>query len=82
MTRIQKERYADLAEYEKIKNTYILTVEQLKKACKELIVMHPLPRVDEIAFNVDNTEHAKYFKQVGYGLLVRMGLLNLILRDA
>lgn len=79
VTRIQKERYADPAEYQKIKNSYVLTAEQLQTAHEELIVMHPLPRVDELAFDVDNTKHAKYFKQVWYGLLLRMGLLGLVL---
>jgi len=79
VTRIQKERYADPAEYQKIKNSYVITAEQLQTAHEELIVMHPLPRVDELAFDVDNTKHAKYFKQVWYGLLLRMGLLGLVL---
>ncbi|MEM2901314.1 MAG: aspartate carbamoyltransferase [Candidatus Bathyarchaeia archaeon] len=79
VTRIQRERYADPAEYEKIKNSYVLTANQLAGARDELIVMHPLPRVDEVEFDVDKTKHAKYFKQVWYGLLVRMGLLSLVL---
>jgi aspartate carbamoyltransferase catalytic subunit len=79
MTRIQRERYADPAEYEKIKNSYVLTANQLNDARDQLIVMHPLPRVDEVEFDVDKTKHAKYFKQVWYGMLVRMGLLSLVL---
>lgn len=79
VTRIQRERYADPAEYEKIKNSYVLTANQLAGARDELIVMHPLPRVDEVEFDVDKTKHAKYFKQVWYGLLVRMALLSLVL---
>jgi aspartate carbamoyltransferase catalytic subunit len=79
MTRIQKERFADLAEYEKVKGSYRLTAHELSKARKDSIVMHPLPRVDEVAPDVDNTKHAKYFEQVWYGLVLRMGLLSLVL---
>jgi len=79
MTRIQKERFADLAEYEKIKGSYRLTPKELRKSKEKAIVMHPLPRVDEVSFEVDYTSHAKYFKQVWYGLLVRMALLGLVL---
>jgi len=79
MTRIQKERFVDPAEYEKVKGSYRLSLEDVKEAGRKPIVMHPLPRVDEISFDLDNTPHAKYFKQVWYGLLVRMGLLSLVL---
>ena len=82
MTRIQKERFADLAEYEKVKGSYRLTAQELSKARKDSIVMHPLPRVDEVAPDVDNTKHAKYFEQVWYGLVLRMGLLALVLGAA
>ncbi len=79
MTRIQKERFADLAEYEMVKGSYRLTRDGLKHAKRKAIVMHPLPRVDEISFDVDDTYHARYFRQTFYGLLVRMALLSLIL---
>ncbi len=79
MTRVQKERFADLAEYEKVKGSYRLTAEELAKAKKSAIVMHPLPRVDEVAADVDSTSHAKYFQQVRYGVVLRMGLLALVL---
>lgn len=79
MTRIQKERFADLAEYEAIKGSYRLTQADLKHAKKGAIVMHPLPRVDEIDADVDGTIYARYFRQVWYGVLSRMGLLALIL---
>src|SRR5213593_950867 len=78
MTRVQKERFADLAEYEKVKGSYRLTAEELAKAKKNAIVMHPLPRVDEIDSSVDSTSHAKYFPQVGNGVVLRMGLLGLV----
>jgi len=81
MTRIQKERFADPEEYEKVKSSYRLTAGDMKKARKLAIVMHPLPRVDEIAYDVDGTGHAKYFKQVWYGLLSRMALLVLVLGE-
>jgi len=79
MTRIQKERFADPAEYEAVRGSYRLTQADLKEAKRDAIVMHPLPRVDEVDFDVDSTAHARYFKQVWYGLLVRMGLLALVL---
>ena len=82
MTRIQKERFADPAEYETVKGSYRLTQADLRDAKRNSIVMHPLPRVDEIDADVDNTSHARYFKQVWYGLLVRMGLLSLLLSSS
>jgi len=81
MTRIQKERFADLAEYEKVKGSYRLDAAELASAKREAIVMHPLPRVDEISADVDGTSHAKYFKQVWYGLLTRMTLISLVLGE-
>lgn len=79
MTRIQKERFPDLAEYEKVKGSYRLGVAELASAKADAIVLHPLPRVDEISPDVDGTAHAKYFKQVWYGLLTRMTLISLVL---
>jgi len=79
-TRIQKERFPDPAEYEKVKGSYKVTVELLKKAKDDLIILHPLPRVDEIDYGVDKTKHAYYFKQASYGVPVRMALLKLILK--
>src|SRR5712692_2307230 len=79
MTRIQKERFADLAEYEKVKGSYRLTAAELGKAKKSSIVMHPLPRLDEVDADVDATAHAKYFQQVGHGVVLRMALLALVL---
>lgn len=79
MTRIQQERFPDIEEYEKVKGAYILdrrTCEQLKP---DAIIMHPLPRVAEIAPEVDALPQAKYFEQAGNGLPVRMALLSLIL---
>ena len=78
VTRLQKERYVDSSEYEKVKGAYKLTEDMLRSAKDSLIIMHPLPRVDEITFDVDSTRHAKYFKQTQYGVLTRMALLALI----
>jgi aspartate carbamoyltransferase catalytic subunit len=79
MTRIQKERFPDPAEYAKVKGSYRIDLETLSDAKKNLIIMHPLPRVDEIAPEVDNTQFARYFQQVRNGIVVRMALLALIL---
>ncbi len=79
VTRIQKERFPDLAEYEKIRGSYKITHETLKEARKNLIIMHPLPRVDEIDPAIDSTPYAIYFKQAKYGVIVRMTLLSLVL---
>jgi len=80
MTRIQKERFPDPEEYEKVAGSYRLTVAALKGAKSHAIVLHPLPRVDEIEEAVDSTAHAKYFEQAANGVHVRMALLALILR--
>jgi len=79
MTRIQKERFGSLEDYEKVRGSYRLTATDLTQARPKMIVMHPLPRVDEIEYTVDATPHAKYFRQVWYGLLVRMSLIGLVL---
>lgn len=79
VTRIQKERFPDPAEYAKVKGSYRIDLEALTEAKKDLIIMHPLPRVDEIAPEVDNTPYARYFQQVRNGIVVRMALLALIL---
>jgi len=78
VTSIQKERFPDIEEYEAVKGSYRITSEILKEAKDEMIILHPLPRVDEIAREVDETKHAKYFKQVYYGVIVRMAILYLI----
>jgi len=79
VTRIQKERFSDPAEYEKVRGSYKITLETLKEAKEGLIILHPLPRVEEIDFAVDHTPYARYFKQTYYGLLLRMALLALVL---
>jgi aspartate carbamoyltransferase catalytic subunit len=79
VTRIQKERFPDLAEYAKVKGIYKINLKTLKSAKKDLIILHPLPRLDEIAAEVDSTPQARYFQQVWNGIVVRMALLALVL---
>jgi len=79
VTRVQKERFSNPDEYEKVKNSYVVDKDFLKKAKKDLIVMHPLPRINEISTEIDGTPHAWYFKQMRHGVYVRMALLSLVL---
>lgn len=79
VTRIQKERFPDLEEYEKIRGAYRITTEALQRAKRSLIILHPLPRVDEVSSDVDYTPYARYFKETWYGLVTRMALLCLVL---
>ena len=76
MTRIQRERFTDPLEYERNKGIYILTRRKLERAKSSLLVMHPLPRVDEIAIDVDDDPRAVYFEQARYGMFIRMALLE------
>jgi len=75
MTRIQKERFPDEDEYAKVAGIYTLTSADLAGAKGEMIVMHPLPRVNEISSDVDETRHARYFEQAFYGVVARMALM-------
>ena len=75
MTRIQRERFVDPLAYERCKGVYILTRSKLERAKPELLVMHPLPRVDEIHIDVDDDPRAVYFEQARYGMFARMALL-------
>jgi aspartate carbamoyltransferase catalytic subunit len=79
MTRVQKERFADQKQYEKMKNFFILTADLVKSAKENLLVMHPLPRVDEITTDVDALPNAAYFRQAKNGVFIRMALLNEVL---
>lgn len=81
MTRIQKERFASIEEYHEQSGVYVLDAEKMKLAKEDLIVMHPLPRVDEIAVEVDDDPRAKYFEQTEYGLYARMALIMTMLQD-
>jgi aspartate carbamoyltransferase catalytic subunit len=75
MTRIQSERFASVEEYEAQKNVYVLDKEKMKLGKKDLVVLHPLPRVDEITMDVDDDSRALYFKQARYGVFIRMALV-------
>jgi len=79
VTRVQKERFPDPAEYEKVKGSYRVDLKVLSNARDDLMILHPLPRVDEIALEVDQTKYAYYFKQASYGVPVRMALLALVM---
>jgi len=79
MTRIQKERFADLTEYEKVRGRYIIDGEFLRKLKKKTTILHPLPRVDEVSSDVDSYPGAAYFRQVRNGVFVRMALLAMVL---
>jgi aspartate carbamoyltransferase catalytic subunit len=78
ITRIQKERFSDVAEYDKLKGSYVVDNAMLQKAKEGVVIMHPLPRVDEIAAEVDAYKGAAYFRQVRNGVFVRMALLAMV----
>ena len=80
MTRIQQERFEDKSEYERLKGVYVLQADHVKG--KDITVMHPLPRVDEISTDVDELENAAYFRQAKNGLILRMALLAMLLNKA
>jgi len=82
VTRVQKERFADLADYEKVAGAYVIDPEMMKSAKDRMIVMHPLPRVTEISMDFDDDPRAAYFRQMEYGLYVRMALLAMVLGKA
>lgn len=79
MTRVQKERFFNEEDYLRLKDSYILTTEKMKLAKKDMIVMHPLPRVNEISVAVDDDPRACYFRQTYYGKLMRMALIMKLL---
>ncbi len=81
MTRIQRERFASAEEYELQKNVFVLDSEKLEKAKDDMIILHPLPRVNEITVDIDNDKRALYFKQAQYGMYGRMALILLLLQD-
>ena len=78
-TRIQRERFVDQADYEKVKGIYVLRKKMLENAKTNLRIMHPLPRINEIHTDVDETKYAYYFQQAANGIPVRQALLGLIL---
>ncbi|MBQ6573764.1 MAG: aspartate carbamoyltransferase [Bacteroidales bacterium] len=79
MTRVQQERFTDPMEYEKVKNTYNLTASMLGGARENMKILHPLPRITEIAQDVDDTKHAYYFKQAENGVYARMAIISYLL---
>lgn len=82
VTRIQKERFADPAEYERVRGGYRITLQTLANARSDTLVMHPLPRVDELDYALDNDLRAAYFRQAAYGVPVRMALAAALLGKA
>lgn len=82
MTRVQRERFFNEQDYIRLKDSYILTPEKLTTAKKDLCIMHPLPRVNEISVSVDNDPRACYFRQVLYGKYIRMALIKMLLEAA
>lgn len=82
MTRVQKERFLDEEEFDRVKNSFVLNPEKLGSAKKDMIILHPLPRVNEITRAVDNDSRAAYFRQVENGKFVRMALILTLLRWA
>jgi aspartate carbamoyltransferase len=82
VTRVQKERFANLDDYEAVKGSYVITPELMSRARPDMVLMHPLPRVGEISEQVDTDPRAAYFRQVEYGMYVRMALLAMVLGKA
>src|SRR5919108_710992 len=81
ITRIQRERFPDIQEYEKVKGTYTIDNNILTKAKSDVSIMHPMPRMEEISHSIDSTKNAIYFKQAAYGKELRAALLALILNE-
>ncbi len=82
ITRVQKERFSNLSEYEEVKDLYVITPELMEHAKKKMIVMHPLPRVGEISYALDSDPRAAYFRQMENGMYIRMALLAAVLGKA
>jgi len=81
VTRIQKERFPDEEEYLKVKGSYVVGLDLIKQMKDDSIILHPLPRLDEISNDVDNTKNAKYFEQAEYGKHIRAALLGMTLNE-
>ena len=82
VTRVQKERFTDLAEYDRVRDHYVIDEDLMTQAKERMIVMHPLPRVNEIAYAIDNDPRAAYFRQMRNGMYIRMALLAAVLGKA
>jgi aspartate carbamoyltransferase catalytic subunit len=81
VTRIQKERFPDIQEYEKVRGTYTIDNNTLARAKSDVSIMHPMPRMEEISHSIDDTKNAIYFKQAAYGKELRAALLALVLNE-
>ena len=79
MTRVQRERFFNEEDYLRMKDFYILNAEKMELAKKDMMVLHPLPRVNEISVDVDDDPRAAYFKQAQYGVYIRMALIYTLL---
>jgi len=82
VTRVQRERFADQAQYDELKDYYVITPELMENAKKQMIVMHPLPRINEISYALDSDPRAAYFRQMENGMYIRMALLAAVLGKA
>jgi len=82
VTRVQRERFADQAQYEEVKDYYVITPELMEKAKERMVIMHPLPRVSEISYAIDDDPRAAYFRQMENGMYIRMALLAAVLGKA
>jgi aspartate carbamoyltransferase catalytic subunit len=82
VTRVQRERFADQAQYEAVKDYYVITPELMEKAKERMVIMHPLPRVNEISYALDSDPRAAYFRQMENGMYIRMALLAAVLGKA
>jgi aspartate carbamoyltransferase catalytic subunit len=82
VTRVQKERFEELSAYDLVKGAFVITSETMQQAKERMVVMHPLPRVGEISMDVDDDPRAAYFRQMEYGMYVRMALLAMVLGKA
>lgn len=82
VTRVQRERFADQAQYDSVKDYYVITSELMEQAKEKMVVMHPLPRVNEISYTIDDDPRAAYFRQMENGMYIRMALLATVLGKA
>jgi aspartate carbamoyltransferase len=82
VTRVQKERFSDMSQYERVKDQYVVDDALMAQAKQKMIVMHPLPRVNEISYTVDDDPRAAYFRQMRNGMYIRMALLASVLGKA
>jgi aspartate carbamoyltransferase len=82
VTRVQRERFADQAQYEEVQDYYVITPELMEDAKERMVIMHPLPRVSEISYAIDDDPRAAYFRQMENGMYIRMALLAAVLGKA